>query len=158
VRKVNDYQIVPATPSHARELAAALRQADVDEIFALTGLAPLDGLEYCLASTPDCKAAVDVEGTIVMWGIGVSPANPHVGSPWGLGADRLISQYRLAFLREGLKCAQQGRKAYERLENWVDARNMDSLRFIRWCGFTVHPSENLGYLNLPFHRFTMEGE
>jgi len=48
------------------------------------------------------------------------------------------------------------KRHFQRLENYVDARQKRSIRWLKWCGFTVENPKPWGTLGLPFHQFWME--
>jgi hypothetical protein len=41
------------------------------------------------------------------------------------------------------------------LENWVDARNVTSIKWLKWCGFDFDDPAPFGVEQLMFHRFEM---
>jgi hypothetical protein len=42
------------------------------------------------------------------------------------------------------------------MENWVDARNLDAIQWLRWCGFQIEAPRPYGKHGLDFCRFTMK--
>ena len=154
---MRNFEILPATRAHASTLANVMRETDKEEIYASSGSNPYFALIRGMESTPYCWTAVDDQGPIAMWGIAELDKYAVNGIPWGLCAERACTEYRLPFLREGLRCTKEGRKRYRHLENWVYAKNTEHIRFIRWCGYHVHPAVPHGFLNEPFHRFEIDG-
>ncbi len=152
------FNIVPATKAYALELSLVMREVDKEAVYASSGATPLYALLRGMECTPYCWTAIDEKGPIAMWGIAEVNKYATLGLPWGLGTERMCTEYRIPFLREGLKCTKEGRLRYGALENWVFAKDIEHIRFIRWCGYRIHPAENHGFLNLPFHRFEMAGE
>lgn len=47
---------------------------------------------------------------------------------------------------------------FEILENWVDARNETSIKWLQWCGFHMEEPQPWGYFKMPFRRFWMRKE
>ena len=44
------------------------------------------------------------------------------------------------------------RARFDYLENWVDARNFLSLRWLTWVGFKIGAAEPWGAFGMDFHR------
>ena len=87
---------------------------------------------------------------------GLSPACIVLGqgSPWLLGTDE-VERYAFAFLRRNKAMVRRWLDITPVLENWVDARNHGSIRWLRWLNFTIHAPSPYGRMGLPFHRFDM---
>ena len=77
------------------------------------------------------------------------------GSPWLLGTDELANHSR-SFLKGCIKHFPEVTKGFDFLENYVDARNEVSIRWLKWLGFVIMEPEPYGPFKLPFHRFYME--
>lgn len=142
--------------SDLADLAPRLRAADVEEIRAIANLEPYAALRASFMwSVPSWTGIVGGE-LVCMFGV-----TPHwplargVGQPWLLGSDA-IERHAVAFLRCSRPCLRDMLKAFRRLENFIDARNRVSIRWLEWLGFTIHPAAPHGPFGLPFHRFTME--
>ena len=155
----NNYRIFRADESHAKRLAPFMRAADRAEVLASHGLEPATALMLCVRTSPlFCWAAEDDHGVIVMWGVGAASRLSSVGHPWLLAADRLAGrEYLREFLRLSREYVSAFRREYDFLENYVDARNELSLRWLRWCGFRVEPPAPYGAEGQMFCQFTMQG-
>ena len=129
-----------------------MRAADVDEIKASSGLSPLMALKVSArASRSPVAALVDGE-PVAVFGIVNANTIENIGAPWLLGTDRLDE-----ITREWLKDAPQWimllSDGYSLLRNWVDARNVRSIRWLKHMGFKVKKSEPFGLAGLPFRQF-----
>lgn len=146
--------VVPATLDHAASLASRMRRADAEEVWASGRLRPEDALRVSLALS--LKAWTGVVDGVPMCMFGAAPLSlmSGYGAPWLLGAEGL-EQHTVAFLRRNRAYVADMKALFPRLENWVDARNAASIRWLRWLGFTIHPAAPWGTHGLPFHRFTM---
>lgn len=74
------------------------------------------------------------------------------GVPWLLGTDaiRKIGLTGARLSRQYIKVLLD---RFEVLENWVDANNEVSLRWLKFCGFHIQPEpEPYGWALHPFHR------
>ena len=149
-----DYQIVPATPAHVAALLPHVRQADIDEFMAASGQTPAQVLRLGLATATQAWAGLaDGEVACVF---GVSPTSLVCGSgaPW-LAGSALIDKHARAFIRLNREFLPEMLAGYRHLENYVDARNTQAIRWLRWLGFTIHDAVPYGVARLPFHRFDM---
>lgn len=150
---MNDYRIREARPCDAIRLAPRLRMRDVEEIRAASGDDPMTALLRCASESPIAWTAEDHEGPFVMFG--VAPYMDDVGSPWLLGADRLVTQYLRAFLRESKHYIKVMHTHYPMLVNYVDARQLDSLKYLRRAGFSIDKFlPTFGHERRPFYRFS----
>lgn len=150
-------RVIPATVAHAAELALNLRAADREEIAASSGHAPAEAVQYSVEVSINPWAAMDAEGVVALWGVGVGSLAASVGHPWMLGTDRLSVKYRRELLTVAKDHVSRMRRQFTYLVNFVDARHTDSIRWLRWCGFDIYPAEPFGVSGLPFHRFDMKG-
>jgi hypothetical protein len=151
---VAEYHVRPATDADAVVMAPRLRPDDVAEIYAASGRVPevslVDGINR---STEAWTGLVD-DDVACMWGVGPLNLLAGRGCPWLLGT-HLVEAHAGAFLRCSRLCLRQMFTTYESLENFVDARNRLSIRWLRWLGFTIAPAQPHGFLRLPFHHFSM---
>ena len=122
-------------PEHSR-IAAHLRQADIDEIISINALSPALAVAYSIANS-ERGAAVFLDGELsAVFGVA------H-GIIWLVGTDE-ISKHPVAFFRVSRKIFHNLCKDYSKLENWVDARNILSLRWLKWLGFNISPPFTAG--------------
>ena len=131
------------------ELASRLRKADAEEAWASAEATPLEAvLRSWRGSVLSWSGFAD--GRLVcMWG--VCPG-PGYGVPWMLGTDEVVT-YQKHFLRRNRSFVLRMHQEFDRLYNWVDARNVVAIRWLRWLGFTIEPAVSHGPLDLPFHLF-----
>lgn len=112
-----------------------LRQSDRDELKASVGLDPADAILLSLLYSVE-KYVVIHDGNIeAVFGVSFVPERAFA-APWFLGTDK-ITQYQVTFLRQSRKVVHDWLKRYHRLMNFVDSRHTESIRWLRWLGFTV---------------------
>jgi hypothetical protein len=75
--------------------------------------------------------------------------------PWLLATEE-VERQPVTFYRESGKLFPTVAAGYERLVNWVDARNTLSLRWLEWLGFEMGPPVPFGVRGLEFHRMSWE--
>ena len=145
-------EIIPATLEHAAELSTRLRESDRLEIEAMSGRDPMEAL----ASSIDrgvWSEALMIDGQVeALGGLGAVSMLFGPGVPWLMGSDRLTERARW-FLSESRRQVARMRGTYGELVNWVDARNVLSVRYLRRLGFAIDPPAPAGVAGLPFHRF-----
>lgn len=126
-----------------------LRAEDAAEVEASDGLGPLEAVRMSWAlSTPhdedelrECRVIQSDDG--VPLGIcGVAAG----GRIWMLCTDDLFSTRanRRQFLRDGKPWVDQCVERYGALSNWVSAKNVASIRWLKTLGFLVFPPEPYG--------------
>ena len=151
---MTSYTLVPATPDLARQLAPNLRHDDAEEVFAATGYGADIVLPIALEFAGQATAAVDDEGVVCMWGVHKATTLSGVGHPWLLGTPRMVTKHRRTFRDLSLLIAENMRLEYDVLENFVDARNKISIRWLGWLGFKVEETpQPYGPFGMPFHKF-----
>ena len=142
-----------ATAADVTCLASRLRDSDVAEIRAASGLAPTEGLRRSFDFSTHVWAVREIGGRpIALWGVGPQSLVEGKGCPWLLAAE--------PFERLGPSIARLSRPflasildIYPHLENRIDARHARAVRWLSWLGFTVDPAMPWGVEGRPFHRF-----
>lgn len=148
------YRIEAATIEHAEELAYCMRWADREEIWAAAHEEPLQAIVQSMAASRDPMTGFVGDHLVCMFGVGSPMICSTVGVPWMLATDELEQCPRL-FLRKSRKAVAEMMNGYQLLRNYVDARNVAAVRWLRWCGFEIAPPESYGMDGLSFHPFEM---
>ncbi len=146
--------LVPVNGKHIKVVAKAMRQRDVAEIWASSRNTPRKALEDGVASSVLCWTGMVGDKPACI--LGVSPASllSGRGVPWMLATDRLARAER-PMLRLSRPLIEAMQDIFPReLFNHVDARNTDTVRWLRSLGFTVEDAKPYGPDGLPFHRFS----
>jgi hypothetical protein len=146
-------QIIPATEVHAEIIAANVRPEDAAELwatcYALPEKAMHDGIRWGEYAFTGCADGVPV----CMFGVYRDSFLVDIGTPWMVGS-RLLDRYAKTFIRHCRPAVVEMLRDYDRLENYVDARNTRSINWLRRLGFTVEEQAMpYGVLKLPFHKF-----
>ncbi len=147
--------ITVASHFHADQLAPKVRDADRLEMWSAYRQKPLRGLHNSLDLSTEAWAGYIGDELLCVFGVGPICVLTGRGMPWFLAADT-IRRHQVAFLRRCDSVVNDMQAIYPTLENWVDARNTTSIRWLRWLGFALHPAEPFGFDQLPFHRFTKQ--
>ncbi|WMM95745.1 hypothetical protein CRP403_gp31 [Roseobacter phage CRP-403] len=134
-------------------LADNLRDEDVAELYAQTGLKPYMALYFALVMSRRMKTMLDPSGTP----IGVYGVNDtHIkglGSIWMMATPDLLKHQR-QFLRECRTGISEISQGYKCVFNYTDARNTVHHKWLKWCGFTfINEHKNFGKDNETFYEF-----
>jgi len=137
-------------------VARRLREPDLAELEAVHGRGAVDPLRIlrqaaALSEAPMAARRADGEPIALLGCVPVSMLTREA-APWMLGTDRMEEHARATVVLGRREC--QGWAARYRLENWVDARNTTSVRWLERIGFEIHAPAPRGRLGMPFHRFT----
>ncbi|WP_208539341.1 hypothetical protein [Algihabitans albus] len=154
MREAAEIEIRAARLSDAAELAPRLRPADRREVMASHGHRPLQALIQSLRHSDLAWAGLIDGEVLALWGAGTTALLGRQGAPWLL-AGRGLERHKRSFLRLSRENLARLQARYDYLENWVDARNTRSIRWLRWLGFTLEPAAPHGRFGRPFHRFWM---
>lgn len=135
---------------HVQELAETMRSEEVQEVFAGYGASPEQALRACLANAEE--AVTVLSDGVVLAILGVSPMSllSRIASPWMLTSEASREHARV-YIKYTKQYINRWAEQYH-LINFIDARYEASVRWAKWAGFTVHPPEPFGHLDMPFHK------
>lgn len=148
-------QIRDATVEDCRLLGDTLRQADRDEIAAMSGNHPNLVLLTGVLAGKAWTAVDRRDGEIIlMFGTGEGQF-PGTGRVWMLASDKLEDPaIAFALGRNSREWVSRMNEDYPALYNFVDARNAVHIRWLQWCGFTfINKHERFGAARVPFYEF-----
>jgi hypothetical protein len=147
-------KIVNTKRQHIEPIAKMMRSADRYEVWASSLATPYQAIASSLEySDLAWTAMVDDEPIFIFGVAAISPISRH-GAPWMLGSQR-IEDFPVTFLRSSRKCLTLITDQYPILSNFVDARNITSINWLEWLGFTIKPAQPFGPFNLLFHPFEL---
>ena len=131
-------------------LSENLREDDIQEIKAVTGLSPLLPL-LCglrMSSVPLVICNADCKPVAML---GVVP-NGLIGFIWMVGTDDL-KKISLSFLRNSKDVCDVLKGKHQILHNYVDKRNKLHINWLKWMGFSIINEINYGVENRKFYEF-----
>jgi hypothetical protein len=132
-------------------LAPRLRQADVDEIRAMTGLPPREALTLTFFAS-EKRYVIVIDGAL-LGTFGVARDANGNGVVWMVATPELRRHAR-EFLQKCRSWVSALNAEYPVLYNWTDARNAEHHRWLRWCGFTfINKFDQWGAEQRPFYHF-----
>lgn len=142
-----------ATYEDCLTLAPNLRQEDKDEVWAGNRLLPEEALIFSFRSCPDTYVAILNEEILCMFGC--SPKDTEgFGTPWLLGTNE-IKVFSQEFLSVSKQIFFHTSSPYYYLSNTVWTKNVVHIKWLKWMGFTIEPTEHLSPNNEPFFYFYM---
>lgn len=153
---VSKYSIRGLADGDVWHVASNMRARDVEEVWAASHFTPTEALRMSIAVSRD-TVFVGVADGIPVCIYGVEPPSllGLVARPWMLGTDGIDFHSR-EFLRRSRSLTRGLSERFPVMENYVDARNEASIRWLRWVGFSVYHPEPWGRDLRPFRRFRME--
>lgn len=136
-------------------IARHLRAPDVAELQAVYGddVDLVRCLRTAVLSSDEVHTAFTAFGEpMALFGVAPVSLLGGQGCPWMLGTDTMRSYGRdiVSLSREHV--ARWGER-YDQLFNFVDARNLRSIEWLKRTGFAIFEPVPFGVKGLPFHRF-----
>lgn len=131
------WRIENAKPAHIPAISSRMRAADVREVWASDRWLPGEALEKSLQQSVQAWTCLLEDVPAFMWGVCGVSESPHVGVPWLLSTDD-IHRVSREFLRQSRAYVERMQAHFPRLQNRVHAENTISIRWLRWCGFTLN--------------------
>jgi hypothetical protein len=144
----------PAVAEDVRVMCPRLRIEDTAEIAAMTGRPPMIALGQGFANSRPCMTVEYHGKPSAMFGVVPSTMEfPRLGAVWLLGTDD-IPLFSSTFLRQSKLWLAAVTADYDVVGNYVDERNAQHVRWIKWMGFKfVARHAQFGVLGLPFLEF-----
>ncbi len=147
--------VLPANLTMAEEFAASMRQIDKEECLA-GGLTPLQAVRSSLCYSDKAFIWLTDGKPACMFGVGNPQAFSNVGIPWLFSTEE-VKRNKFRFLRCYHPFLESMLAMYNRLENYVDTRQKETITWLKWMGFSVEDNPvPYGPLQMPFHHFMME--
>jgi hypothetical protein len=147
------FEIVPAGRVYANQLAPHLRHGDKIEVWASSGMKPLDALLDSLEVSDDdmCWAATLNGLPVAMFG--ANKLQDNVGGIWLLASHGIYTN-KMDFWRKSKQYLAIMHERYEFLTNFIDERNLTTMMWLPRLGFRpVQRVEEFGFGKLPFIQY-----
>lgn len=130
-----------------------LRKADVMEVWASHHHDPEIALRLSFELSTFCLTVEDKGEPIAMFGVAPETLLSDKGTVWLLATDG-ICKIRRQFLRQSRKYIDMMLEMYPLLENHVDARNVVSIEWLKWCGADIEEAKPWGVEKQKFNYFS----
>ncbi len=143
-------EIVLVRDEHIKALSDTLQQSEKDSAMALYGMTAEEAIRSSLDESFKSSTWLAFDKVVSIQGIcRPSLLSPFV-CPWTLVGDG-VKHYPKVFLRGSKVRIENLLDEYGWLKNHVYHKNKDSIRWLKWIGFTIHPAQPLGENNSLFH-------
>ena len=151
------YDLILPNRAQVMSVATNLRKADHEEVTATHG----EGTDVAarvyeswLVSRDTVRVGTANGEPFCVFGVYRKSLIAGSATPWLVGTPELEKHYR-RFARVSRAVVGYWQQAFPHLENYVDARNTTSIRWLQWLGFQLYYPEPFGEMGLPFHRFEL---
>lgn len=137
-----------------RFIAENMRDADAKEVLSTRGYTPLGALKASINLSGYHKVVHFDDVPTAVFGVTFRTVLKHSGSPWLLGTDNLFN-YKRELLYYSPIVIEEMMRVCERLENYVHVDNNQSIRWLKWLGFSFDDPAPYGVAGDNFQRFEM---
>lgn len=145
------HRIVPATRDDVYTLAFNLRPEEIDELFAAHYPEKvLSIIHRCRDTSWEVWSCWYGDNYLGMTGVIPNTILSNEATAWLLTTPEM-KKHPAFLLRRTKAMIQRWHRNWSVLNNYIDARYEDSLRWARWVGFEVYPPAPFGPFRLPFH-------
>lgn len=151
----DNVQVRDSSPTDIAYLRNELKHSDVEEIWASHHLLPYDALLQGFENSLECLTVTHDGRPLAMFGVVDAKDMPGSGIIWLLSTEELF-KIRLEFLRHSSSFVNfmfHRHPEYKVLFNFVDARNVISVKWLGRIGARVADAVPFGIEKLPFHYF-----
>lgn len=144
--------VKPTVVEDLASVAARIRKADKDEIWASHLIEPLPALAMGLKCSVFCDTVFRDELPIAVYGVVPNPMKLGTACIWMLGTNEL-DQVPHAFGKMTHTIIQDIWETYPVLYNYVDVRNKKSIGWLKSCGAQFQDPAPYGVAKMPFVYF-----
>lgn len=148
-------RFVKPTEQLIEQIAADMRQADADEVWASHRHTPMQALMKGLELSDFSTVVMHDDTPLVMLGLVKRDILTDTGVVWLLGTNESLN-HRKAFLKETKPVIDEMLSVCSRLCNMVHAKNIVSIQWLRRIGFTIDEPVPAGPDGELFHYFHLE--
>lgn len=133
-----------------------MRRADELEALRIGVSDPYQALLESMLDSEEALAAYTDNGVACLVGVSKNSLLGDSGVIWLLGHTDL-EKYAVRFLKESRRVLNTLLRNYRLLENYVDAENTLTLRWLEWLGFTIDRDTPIKTaMGFPFYRVWKE--
>lgn len=152
---MSDIKFVKPTLEIVRSIAADMRPADADEVFASHGHTPIQAIMGGW-EVSQYSVVIMVNNTpCVIMGLVNRDILTGTGVPWLLGTENAL-KYSREYFKLSPPVIKEMLDICPRLFNYVHAENKMSIKWLRWLGFNIDEPKPHGVKGELFHRFHLE--
>ena len=158
VEKLNKYaEITEVTLRDMHYVVNNARDEDIVEVTASSGGLSVDSMNHALEISSSAYTVYINNSEFPVGIMGVAPTGENSGSPWFIGTNGLDGK-DLIIIKSSKRIIEVLSRGYKRLFNLVHCDSAKSIRWITYCGFTLHDPIKAGINGELFFPFSMETE
>jgi hypothetical protein len=155
-----EVSIYPAIEWDARQLAARLRPAEVDELMAATGEEPLPALVDAVRQSDEAQAIYFNGELACIWGVvkhSETLLGGRMGTVWLLSSS-VVERHAKTFWKLCLELVPKILERWDILFNFIDERHGQAVRWAKRLGFRLDGPSPYGVAGMPFCAFRVTKE
>lgn len=158
VEKLNKYaEITEVTLRDMHYVVNNARDEDIVEVTASSGGLSVDSMNHALEISSSAYTVYINQSEFPVGIMGVATTGENSGSPWFIGTKELEGK-DLIIIKSSKRIIEVLSRGYKRLFNLVHCDSAKSIRWITYCGFTLHDPIKAGINGELFFPFSMEIE
>lgn len=150
-------EVLPVSVDEAEAIAAIVRPADVAEITEALGIDMADGLRMCFGGSLKASKIVVGGKVVAVFGDAIHDAHEGIGVPWLISTTHVANRAR-GFLKVCKPEVAEMLTRHRTLINFVDVRNTQAIRWLKWLGFHFGEAVPYGPKGYPFYPFNLTRE
>ena len=150
-----EVKFIKPTQELIEAIAADMRQADVDEVWASNHYTPIEAMMSSWKASNQSVIVTVNDEPCVMIGLVIRDILSGAGIPWLLGTDNAL-KYKRHFLVQVPDIIDEMLTICPRLYNYVHAKNKISVSWLKRIGFTIDEPTFFGRDDELFHKFHLE--
>ena len=150
-----EVKFLKPTATLVEAIAADMRQADADEVWASHHHTPIEALMHAWETSESAVIVTVNNEPCVMIGLAIRDILSGIGVPWLLGTENAL-KYKRHFLIQVPAIINEMLGICPNLYNYVHIKNKISIGWLKRIGFTIDEPIPYGYDNELFHRFHLE--
>jgi hypothetical protein len=144
-----------AVVSDIEPIAKEMRISDRVEVWSSHRHAPLKAMTMSFYQSALCYTIEHQGKRVGMFGVSPHSFLGDSGNIWLLCTKDFDKCHR-KLIRHSKGFIKLMLNHYPKLENFVDARNIKSVAWLKFCGADIEEAKPFGVDNLPFHKFTFK--
>ena len=158
VEKLNKYaEMTEVTLRDMHYVVKNARDEDIIEVTASSGGLSVDSMKHAIEISSSVYTVYINNSEFPVGIMGVAPTGENSGSPWFIGTKELEGN-DLTIIKSSKRIIEILSMGYKRLFNLVHCGSIKSIRWITYCGFTLHDPIKAGVTGDLFFPFSMETE
>ena len=151
----NIYKYREPTDEDLEYLARNMKHADRREVVGVDGGDILQSLHTCRDTSDYCSVCLANNVPMAIFGIKAGGLITTDGMIWLLSTPD-IDRHKVYVAIRSRKIVRTALKVYTRLYNYVDVKNENSIKWLKWLGAEFARPEPYGVYGLPYRYFVIE--